>query len=72
MNKRIKCRYGIEYTTNVNGTKGEIFRFCDLMSKCCCWVCHNHDCNEPRNEIIKDCNVMCDLFTKTPYCEMTK
>lgn len=70
MKRNVKCRYGVEYTVDPKGTEGEIERFCDLMSRCCCWVCHNRECKQPRNEVIKDCQNVCDLFTKTPYCEV--
>lgn len=71
MKKKVTCRYGVEYTVDPKGTEGEIERFCDLMSRCCCWVCHNRECKQPRNEVIKDCQNVCDLFTKTPYCEIS-
>lgn len=63
------CRYGVTYECCWRGSYGEIWRAWDLMRRCCCWVCHNHDCKEPKNEIIKDCNHNCDLWTKVPYCE---
>ncbi len=70
MKKKVKCRYGVEYIVDgVSGTKGECERFFGLMGRCCCWVCHNYDCKEPRNEILSDCNNVCDLWTKTPFCK---
>ena len=71
MKKKVTCRYGVDYTVDPKGTNGEVERFCDLMSHCCCWVCHNRECKQPRNEVIKDCQNVCDLFTKTPYCEIS-
>ena len=66
------CRYGVKYECGWTGTYGELWRAWDLTRRCCCWVCHNYDCKEPRNEIIKDCNHNCDLWTKKPYCENKK
>ena len=63
------CRYGITYITEWKGSYGAIWRGWDLMRRCCCWVCHNHDCKEPRNEIIKDCGYSCELWSKKHYCE---
>lgn len=63
------CRYGITYTTKWNGYYGTIWRSWNLMRRCCCWVCHNHDCKEPRNEIIKNCGNSCELWSKIHYCE---
>lgn len=65
----VTCRYGITYDVEFIGTKAEITRGCQLMEKCCCWVCHNHKCKEPKNEILKDCDKVCDIWTNKPYCE---
>ena len=72
MEKEVKCRYGVTYKIDVKGSYGEKERFYDMMSHCCCWVCHNHECKEPRNEILLDCKKECDLFTDKPYCEREK
>ena len=63
------CRYGIIYTTKWKGSYGEIWRAWDLMRHCCCWVCHNYDCKEPRNEILDNCGHTCEIWTKKHYCE---
>ena len=63
------CRYGVKWTDEWTGTYGELWRAWDLMKRCCCWVCHNHDCKEPRNEVIKDCGNSCELWSRTHYCE---
>ena len=63
------CRYGVTYTTEWKGSYGAIWRAWDLMQRCCCWVCHNHNCKEPRNEIIKNCGNSCELWSHTHYCE---
>ena len=72
-NCTVTCRYGITYDVEFMGTKASIARSCDLMTKCCCWICHNHDCQEPRNEIIENCGLVCELWTNKPYCnDITK
>ena len=68
----VTCRYGVEYKTDLRGTDGEIHRTLDMLSKCCCWVCYNHDCKEPRNEKVHHCGHTCSLFTKEPYCKREK
>ena len=66
------CRYGVTYTTEWKGSYGAIWRGWDLMRRCCCWVCHNHNCKEPRNEIIKNCGHICEIWAKKHYCEKIK
>lgn len=66
--KEVTCRYGVTYLVMFRGTKEEIAHNFDLMTKCCCWVCHNHECTEPRNEVFSECGKVCELWTKTPYC----
>lgn len=72
MKRKIKCRYGVEYEVEFSGSKGACARSLKLMECCCCWVCHNHDCKEPRNEIIEVCGEVCTLLTKIPYCKTEK
>lgn len=67
--KTITCRYGISYEVEFKGTKGEIIRGFNHCEKCCCWTCYNHDCKEPRNEIIQNCGHICEIWTKKHYCE---
>ena len=69
MKTKVTCRYGVEYEVEFFGTRGACLRSVDLMKRCCCWVCHNRRCNEPRNEVLKDCNQVCELWTKQHYCE---
>ena len=66
--KEVTCRYGVTYSVMFRGTKEEITHSFDLMTKCCCWVCHNHECIEPRNEVFPECGKVCELRTKIPYC----
>jgi hypothetical protein len=67
--KIVTCRYGISYEVEFKGTNGEIVRGFDHCEKCCCWTCYNHDCKEPRNEILENCGHICELWTKKHYCE---
>lgn len=70
----VTCRYGVTYTYEANGSKGARARLHDLLSRCCCFVCHNHNCTEPRDERLEECDhtendlLNCTLFTKVPYC----
>lgn len=66
--QEVTCRYGITYTVTFTGNKAAIARGVELMTRCCCWVCHNLDCKEPRNEKIPECQNVCEIWTKTPYC----
>lgn len=66
--RTVTCRYGVEYIQEFCGTRAAIERSFALMARCCCWVCHNHECKEPHNEVIPDCGNACELWTKTPYC----
>lgn len=75
----VTCRYGVTYKYEAQGSKGQLFRLKTLLENCCCWVCHNHDCKEPRNEQIPDCDpemephlAPCALFTQEPYCLRNK
>lgn len=63
------CRYGVTYGVEFKGSYGAIWRGWDLMQKCCCWVCHNHDCEKPKNEIIENCHNSCELWFKNHPCE---
>ena len=74
MTETVKCRYGVEYELTANGSPGACKRLFDLMTHCCCFVCHNHDCKEPRDEKIDNCNNICDLFgfAKLPCEEKNK
>lgn len=67
--RKVTCRYGITYEVEFEGSIGAIERSFDSLTRCCCWVCHNHDCKEPRNEIIENCGHICELWIKKHYCE---
>ena len=69
MKTKVKCRYGVEYDVEFKGTRGAIQRTVDLMTRCCCWVCHNRQCNQPRNEVLKDCGQVCEIWTRRHYCD---
>jgi len=65
----VTCRYGISYEVEFKGTKGEIWRGFNHCENCCCWTCFNHDCKEPRNEVLDNCGHICEIWTKKHYCE---
>ncbi len=67
--REVTCRYGITYTIEFKGTKGEIERGFQHCEDCCCWTCFNHDCKEPRNEIIPNCGKICEIWTSEHYCK---
>lgn len=70
MIKTITCRYGVKYTVKTMGNRGAQRKLWDLLGRCCCWVCHNRHCEEPKDEILPDCKEICTAFyTKTPYCK---
>jgi hypothetical protein len=66
--KEVTCRYGVTYPVTFKGSKAEIARSFDLMTRCCCWVCHNQGCETPHNEVLPDCQKVCEIWTKVPYC----
>lgn len=68
-NYKVTCRYGIPYSVKLSGTNGEIARTIHMLENCCCWVCHNRDCDCPKNEKINNCGNTCELWTENHYCE---
>lgn len=66
--QEVTCRYGVTYMATFDGTKGAVARSFDLMTRCCCWMCTNLECAEPRNEKLENCGNVCELLTKHPYC----
>ena len=74
--KKVTCRYGVTYKATFSGSSGAVARTFDLMTRCCCWVCHNHDCKPPitRNEILEDCGEVCKIFSgsNSTYCRKEK
>ena len=72
VNFDVTCRYGITYNVELHGSEGAKQRTVDMLSKCCCFVCHNHDCKEPRNERVS-CQFQCYLYgAKNPWCATPK
>lgn len=65
----ITCRYGVAYFCQLEGTKAAKARTVQMLQRCCCWVCHNRDCKEPRNEKLQGCGRSCSLYTREPYCK---
>ena len=66
----VKCRHGVEYSTRVAGTWGEISRTERMLANCCCYVCYNHDCKQA---VLgkQQCREECTLFVNEPYCTDT-
>lgn len=65
---KVTCRYGVEYNIKLIGSKGACARTVDMLSKCCCFVCHNHDCQSPHDEKI-ECSNECKFYFKSKPCE---
>lgn len=68
VNYEVTCRYGITYNVELHGSAGAKQRTADMLGKCCCWVCHNHNCKEPRNERVS-CAMECFMYgAKSAWC----
>ena len=65
----VTCRYGKIYSVRLQGRNAEKIRTIRMLERCCCWVCYNRGCQQPKNEALPDCNTVCELFTRTPYCQ---
>lgn len=65
----VTCRYGITYNVELHGSEGAKLRTLDMLKECCCFVCHNHDCKEPRDEQLLSCKKECQFYTDKPYCK---
>ena len=66
--QEVTCRYGVTYKATFLGSKGEVERSFDNLTRCCCWMCRNHDCTKPENQIIPECGDICRVYTNVPYC----
>ncbi len=64
---KVVCRHGVEYSLLARGTQGEVYRLKQMLSNCCCYVCHNRGCETPI-EGKQECKHECDLFGKV-FCE---
>ena len=64
---KVKCRHGVEYSLLAIGTKGEVYRLKQMLSDCCCYVCHNRHCETPK-EGKQECRNECELYGKR-FCE---
>lgn len=67
----VTCRYGIQYSINAHGSVGEINRLATMLRRCCCYVCHNHQCTEARDKRITEehcSHRYCKVYTNVPYC----
>ena len=63
----VKCRHGVEYSLLARGTQGEVRRLKEMLSNCCCYVCHNRGCETPI-EGKQECRNECELYGKR-FCE---
>lgn len=64
----IKCRHGVTYKVEFSGSKAAIARTIKMLENCCCYVCYNRDCIQPRTGK-QECKNECELYTKDKYCE---
>lgn len=64
----ITCRYGKTYSVRLEGRNAEKIRAILMLQECCCWVCYNRSCAQPKNEILPDCQNVCKLFFKKAPC----
>ena len=44
---KVVCRHGVEYSLLARGTQAEANRLKEMLSDCCCYVCHNRACETP-------------------------
>ena len=64
---KVVCRQGVEYSLLARGTQGEVRRLKEMLSNCCCYVCHNRHCEIPI-EGKQECRNECELYGKR-FCE---
>ena len=64
---KVVCRHGVEYSLLARGTQGEVRRLKEMLSSCCCYVCHNRGCETPI-EGKQECRNECELYGKR-FCE---
>ena len=67
---KVVCRHGVEYYLLAKGTEGEVHRLKEILSNCCCYVCHNRDCEIPI-EGKQECKNECELYGKQ-FCKNKK
>lgn len=63
----VKCRHGVMYPLMARGTQGEVKRLQEMLSNCCCYVCHNRHCETPV-EGKQECKNECELYGKV-FCK---
>lgn len=64
---KVVCRHGVEYSLLARGTQGEVHRLKEILSRCCCYVCHNRGCETPI-EGKQECRNECEFYGKR-FCE---
>lgn len=70
--EKVTCRHGVTYSVTANGSSGAILRLWEMLSRCCCFVCYNHNCKTPHLRKLRNCKHDCELYTRTPYCQRKK
>ena len=64
---KVVCRHGVEYSLLAIGTQGEANRLKEMLSKCCCYVCHNRGCETPiegKQDLSTSANYTARYFAK--------
>lgn len=65
---KVKCRHGVEYKLLAMGSDAECRRLQQMLSDCCCYVCHNRGCEIPI-EGKQPCKNECELYGKV-FCNL--
>lgn len=68
MKCKITCRHGVQYDVVLRGSRGAIARTTQMLSNCCCYVCHNHDCQTPIKGK-QECKNECELYGQK-FCKL--
>lgn len=74
---KITCLFGIEYETEITGTKEEIKNTIEHLTSCCCLMCANKECPIDRKQIYIGNAHMCQdkrcmQHTSKPYCDISR
>lgn len=65
---KVICRHGVEYSLLARGTQAEANMLKEILSNCCCYVCHNHRYCETPVEGKQECRNECVVYGKR-LCE---
>lgn len=68
---KVKCRYGVEYRVVSTGNDKKNAQLKRELGRCCCYVCENDDCDDIKEDSVKEkCSErLCEYYTNRPYCE---